>query len=82
MTSPTSIEALRAAVEWLERHYDAVRHLLTVQAKAHAETFGEDPTWQPEHERDHGGRFILLDTLTAIVNARTALAQHDRTEAP
>ncbi|MCK2222095.1 hypothetical protein MF672_051065 (plasmid) [Actinomadura sp. ATCC 31491] len=33
------------------------------------------PRTAPEEERDSGGRFVLLDALTALVNARAVLAQ-------
>lgn len=60
-----TVTALGEAVELLRAAYATARADLTREAEA----FGG----APEQMRDASGRFILLDALTAIVQARAAL---------
>lgn len=59
---------LANALARLEAVYDLTRREL-------AEEIARDPYWKaiPEQMKDSSGRYILLDALTAIVQARTAL---------
>lgn len=68
MTTP---ERLRGAIERLESVYEHDRADLVRNG------YGD-----PELVRDTAGRFVLLDALTAIANARAALALTEEVEAP
>ncbi|MGW0486218.1 hypothetical protein [Nonomuraea sp. NPDC003214] len=72
MTTPAEARArLAEQVDLLETVYEATRRRLIDEAT-------RDPfaAMSPEEMCDSNGRPVLLDALTAIVNARTALAQH------
>lgn len=58
-----NLDLLRKAVDLLQSAYD--------QAYAELESASIDPL----QGRTHDGRYILLDALVTLVNARTALAQ-------
>jgi len=60
-----SLEALQRAVLDAERIYGIIRDDLQRQLDADGHQH-----LTPEQMRDPNGRFILLDALTAIVNAR------------
>ncbi|WP_433233773.1 hypothetical protein [Actinomadura nitritigenes] len=66
----TTSERLRTTIERLEAAYERDR------AELVEEGYGD-----PELVRDTSGRFVLLDALTAIVNARAALALTEEVEA-
>lgn len=63
MSTPTNLDRLRETVELLQQAYDS--------ARAEMAGFG----LAPEQARTADGRFILLDALVALVQARTALVQ-------
>ncbi|MFG1977052.1 hypothetical protein ACGFJC_47635 [Nonomuraea fuscirosea] len=74
MTTPQEVldrVHLAELVDRLETAYEHARRRLAEQAAYDAFT----PDIAPEEIRDSTGRFLLLDALTALVNARTALAQ-------
>jgi hypothetical protein len=71
MTAPTDARArLVEQVERLEVAYEAAHRRLTERAE-------QDPfaVMAPEEMQDGNGRYLLLDALTALVAARTVLAQ-------
>jgi hypothetical protein len=69
--APDSATALQEAVDRLEHAYAAARQNLIDQA-------GQGGlSGAPEQARDVNGRYILLDALTTIVQARTALINHE-----
>jgi hypothetical protein len=63
----SNIEDLSAAVEVLQVAYDKARHELDVAGFPDMFTVV-----------DTNGRYILLDAATALVNARSALANAER----
>lgn len=63
-------ETLREHLGHLEAAYTAARETLAQEAERVGAT--------PEQMRDANGRYILLDALTAIVQARAALAHAER----
>lgn len=63
----SNVEDLRAAVEVLQAAYDKARCALDVAGFPDMLTVV-----------DTNGRYILLDAATALVNARAALANVDR----
>ncbi|MCW2768182.1 MAG: hypothetical protein JWO11_4141 [Nocardioides sp.] len=65
------VATLREAADRLEATYATARAVL----KAEADSMGRIP----EEMRDAAGRFILLDAVVAIVQARAALA-HSKAE--
>lgn len=70
MTTPMDARGrLVEQVERLETAYEAARRRLREQA-AHDPFV---PDLEPEEMQDSNGRYLLLDALTAIVNARAAL---------
>jgi hypothetical protein len=66
----SDVEALRDAVQRLEAAYERRR----AELDASIADIGKDRGLTPEDMRDPNGRSILLDALTALVTARTALA--------
>ncbi len=72
MTAPHR-DALRTTVDRLEAAYAKAREQLAAELATGAWRLCE-----PEEMRDANGRYILLDALTAIVQARTTLAQVER----
>lgn len=62
----SNFEDLRAAVEVLQAAYDKARQEMAV-------------IWDdPMIVKDPNGRYVLLDALTALVNARSSLANAER----
>ena len=61
------VDRLAEVADRLEAAYEATR--------AQLERDFADTGFSPEEIRDPNGRYILLDALTALVEARTALAR-------
>jgi hypothetical protein len=70
----TPVEALRRTVQLLTESYERTRAELAREI----EQFHTGLALQPEDMRDNHGRYILLDALTALVQANTVLANADR----
>lgn len=77
MTAPNGEsprEALRRTVHLLTESYERTRADLAREI----EQFHTGLALQPEDMRDNHGRYILLDALTALVQAQAVLATADR----
>jgi hypothetical protein len=74
MSAPNHVEELAAYVSELVRAYETTRADVEDQMGRFEHTRDLDPIVA----RDTQGRYLLLDALTAIVNAQTALlVAHD-----
>lgn len=69
----SDVERLRAVVERLEAAYEVNRARLAKDCRDREQFVGV--IFEPEEMADDNGRPILLDALTAIVNARAVLAR-------
>jgi hypothetical protein len=69
MTEPTPLEDLAALVRELQDAYEVCRADILDQMGRFEHTRDLDPL----QARDPNGRYLLLDALTALVNASTAL---------
>lgn len=58
----------------IQKLLDAVDTLDHVHRTVEAKISEDLPDINPYEVRDTNGRYILLDSLTALVNARTAIA--------
>ncbi len=70
----SDLARLRESVERIEQAYEVARQELELDVK-HRASFGAEWPSTPDQCRDANGRFILLDSLTAIVQARAILVQ-------
>lgn len=68
------LDLLRRSAVTLQATYDHTRNRLIEQL----DRDGLTGVHEPEDIRDANGRYILLDALTAVVLANTALATADR----
>jgi hypothetical protein len=66
----TALDALRHTVTLLAKSYDRTRADLAKEI----ERFHTGLQAEPEDMRDQHGRYILLDALTALVQAQTVIA--------
>jgi hypothetical protein len=73
MPDNDNLAALRRTTAALQATYDRAREDI-VQELEHS---GAAEAFQPEEIRDPTGRYILLDALTALVQANTVLAAAD-----
>jgi hypothetical protein len=71
MSNLDEITALADVISSLTRMYARAREELERDIERHYQGYGIEP----ETMRDPNGRFILLDAMIAIVQARTVLVQ-------